>query len=550
MLATIMTNTSCVVNMRLTLVVIVVAMLNSSALLGQNGVSSSKSAEKLGSVSFPISCSSAVRPEFERGVALLHSFQYALAETSFERVATQDPQCAMAYWGEAMGLYHPMFDWPDNETLKKGNEYIEQGMKTGVKTERERDYIRAAAAFYQDNPKLNRNARLSAYSKAMAEVYQRYPQDGEAAAFYALSLLPWYRDDQPQSRMTALKILKDLFAKEPDNPGAAHYLIHAADSPDLAPQGLEAAHRYAEIAPSSAHALHMPAHIFSRLGLWQESVNSNLASAAAAAEATREKHDNESEYQLHAMHYLLYAYLQTGRDIDARNVVEEVKSVPEINDVDVASDEIIMKAIYIMETRRWEDALQMAPSAHTDPFAEMRIYWVRAIAASHRGKPHEARNDVEKLRESFSRFRKTFPSASPNNALVLEGEAWLARAQGKNHKAVEKMHAAVKADEFSVDDESLPAYELLGDLLSDLHQPALALEAYESALKEAPNRFNSLYGAALSAQLEGKEDLAKSYFARLVTVADPGTKRREFQAAKEYLKKSNKHESADSGAKQ
>ena len=191
------------VGMRLVGFVVFTVALHCLSLLAQNPVSSSATAEKLGSVSFPISCSSAVRPEFDRAVALLHSFQYALAESSFGRVAEQEPQCAMAYWGEAMGLYHPLFDWPDNETLKKGNEYIEQGMKTGVKTERERDYIRAAAAFYQDTPKLNRNARLSAYSKAMAEVYQRYPQDGEAAAFYALSLLPSYRDDQPQAQPVA-----------------------------------------------------------------------------------------------------------------------------------------------------------------------------------------------------------------------------------------------------------------------------------------------------------------------------------------------------------
>lgn len=423
---------------------------------GQLGRASSPMLERLGKVSFPVSCSAAVQAEFDRAIALLHSFQYATAESAFAEIAQEDPHCAMAYWGEAMSLYHPLFDWPNNETLRKGNEFIQEALKGQMKTDRERDYIRAAARFYQDDPKLNRSARLSAYSRVMDEVYRRYPQDGEAAAFYALSLLPDYRDDQPKARTTALKILKELFAEEPDNPGAAHYLIHATDLPDLAPQGLEAARRYAEIAPSSAHALHMPSHIFTQLGLWRESIDSNLASAAAAAKATQERHDNESEYQLHAMHYLLYAYLQTARDIDAGRVVEDVKHVPGIDEVDVASDGSLMKAIYVMETRHWEDAMQLEPSANTDLFTEMRIYWARAIAASHRRNADEAGSDVERLREAFSRFRKRNPSTAANNALVLEGEAWLALVQGKDHKALRKIRAATKANQFSVDDESLP----------------------------------------------------------------------------------------------
>ena len=291
----------------------------------------------------------------------------------------------MAYWGEAMALYHELFDWPDNQTLKQGNRYVELAVKIGRKTDRESAYVQAAAAFFRDDPKLDRDSRLTAYSNAMAQVYQKYPQDGEAAAFYALSLLPL--EDQPGARMKAVKILEPLFAKEPDNPGAAHYLIHATDTPELAPRGLEAARRYAEIAPSSAHALHMPAHIFSRLGFWQESIDSNLASAAVAADATLSGHDNESEYQLHAMHYLLYAYLQMGKDDDAKRLIEEVNSVPGIDDVDVASDGSIMKAIYVMETRAWGDAEQMAASEHADPFARMRIHWARTIAECHRGKP-------------------------------------------------------------------------------------------------------------------------------------------------------------------
>ena len=501
----------------------------------QIGNSSSAKLERLGTVSFRVSCSAAVQPEFDRAVALLHSFQYATAGSSFAEIAKKDQQCAMAYWGEAMSLFHPLFDWPDKETLKKGNAYVDRAAKMRVTTDRERAYIRAAAVFYRDDPKLDRVARLNAYSSAMADAYRRYPEDGDAASFYALSLLPWYRDDQPQARLKALSILKALFAREPNNPGAVHYLIHAADSPELAPQGLEAARRYAEIAPSSAHALHMPAHIFSRLGLWQDSIDSNLASAAAAAEATKSNLDNESEYQLHAMHYLLYAYLQRASDIDARHVVEDVRNVPGIYDVDIASDGNFMKAIYIMETKRWEDAAQLVPTGDADPFSRMRIHWARTIAECHLGKTDDARKDVEHLHEDFSTLRETNPSAFPNNALVLEGEAWLAHARGNNDEAVDKMRAAIKADVFSVDDESLPAYELLGDLLLELQQPAPALEAYEAALKEAPNRFNSLHGAGLAAELTGNQQKAMLYYANLVKIADPRTSRPEFLAAKVFL---------------
>ena len=254
--------------------------------------------ERLGVVSFPVSCSAATQPRFDRAVALLHSFQYAAAESAFAEIAKQDPHCAMAFWGQAMSLFQPLFELPTDETLRKGKQLITQALETGAKTDRESEYIRAAMVLYQHVPNLDQGARLRAFSSTMAEVYQRYPDDSEAAAFYALSLLPWYRDDQPEARTKALTILKVLFAKEPTHPGAAHYLIHAADTPERAHEALEAAHRYAQIAPSSAHALHMPSHIFSRLGLWQDSVDSNLASAAAAAKATR-KGDNESEYQPH-----------------------------------------------------------------------------------------------------------------------------------------------------------------------------------------------------------------------------------------------------------
>ncbi len=524
--------------MRLVPFAIFTVALHCFFLLAQKPVSSSATTEKLGNVSFPISCSSAVRPEFDRAVALLHSFQYALAESSFGRVAEQEPQCAMAYWGEAMGLYHQLWNWPDEDTLKKGQDYIEQALKVGAKTDRERSYIRAAADFYQSNPKMEPAARIGAYSAAMAETYRHYPEDSDATAFYALSQLALDREGSPGARKEAVAILTELLTREPNHPGAAHYLIHATDTTELAPQGLLAARRYAEIAPSSAHALHMPSHIFSRVGLWKESIESNVASSASAEYATRTGHDDQSQYQLHAMHYLLYAYLQMGRDGDAKRVIEGVGDIPKINDVDRDSDGSLMKAIYIMETHRWEEASELVPKAHTDSYSRMRIHWVRAIAESRLGNIFKAEEDLDKLRQDFSDLRRNRPSIPSASPLVLEAEAWLAHVRGKEREAVKIMREAVKVDEFSVDAENVPANELLGDLLLNMHESVPAREAYDAALKEAPNRFNSLYGAARAAQLGGDEDLAKSYFARLVAVADPGTKRPELQAAKEYLYKS------------
>jgi tetratricopeptide (TPR) repeat protein len=427
-----MANTSCLVNMRLTLVVIVVAVPECSGLLAQGGLSSSKSVEKLGTVSFPISCSSEVRPEFERGVALLHSFQYALAEASSEHVAAQDFQCAMAYWGQAMGLYHQLWNWPDEETLTKGQLLVQQAVKAEAKTttDREIGYIKVPEDFYQSNPKLERAARIGAYSAKMADLCHRYPEDSEVVAFYALSRLAMDREGVDGARVETVTLLTDLLAREPDHPGAAH-------------------------------ALHMPSHIFTHLGLWHDSIDSNLASAEAAAKATKAGKDNESGYQLHAAKYLEYAYLQLGRDSDARTVVEGVKDIPGIARVDIINDGNMMRAFYIMDTHQWETATQLTVEPDAVPLARIRTHWARAIAEVHLGNIEEARRDLEELRRALK-------GREGPNAEELEAEALLLYMQGKRDDAAEKMRAAVMSDHFSVDEVGFPACELLGDLMSEL----------------------------------------------------------------------------------
>jgi tetratricopeptide repeat protein len=494
---------------------------------------SSAFSQQLGRVSFSTSCSAEAQPTFDKGVALLHSFQYATADAAFAEAAKKDPKCAMAYWGRAMSLFHQLWNWPSDSDMSKGREYIQQAKKIGAKTERERLYIHAADDFFNTNAS-DQSSRVAVYSNDMASIYKAYPDDGEAAAFYALSLISWAPSkDEKANREKAISILKELFAKQPDHPGAAHYLIHAADTPELAPQGLEAARRYAQIAPSSAHALHMPAHIFSRLGLWQDMIDSNLASVTAASQATRNKVDDESSYQLHAMKYLQYAYEQTGKNTQARQTIEAVKDVPGIKPGDIANDGGIMQALYALETHQWNLADAIAPDKVNVPFGKMRIYWARAIAESHLGNKKQAEKDANSLRDLI-KARHHDPSQDPQ---MLEAEAWVAFAKGKADKAIKTMREAVKHDEFGVDSSSLPASELLGDLLTALHRPAEALEAYEASLKIAPNRFNSLYGAGQAAELSGKDDKARQYYAALIKLADPQSDRPELQQVKVYLAK-------------
>ena len=270
--------------------------------------------EQLGKVNFPTTCSPSVEGAMEKGLALLHSFQYLEAEQSFTLASQLDPQCALAYWGKAMALYEPLWDFPNAQTLTLGRADIEKAQKLGATDSRIRGYIEAAATFYGSAP-LRPAARVAAYSSAMEKLYREHPEDNEAGELYALSLvaLAQMGVDDLANRKKAVAILDPIFAKYPDNPGAAHYLIHATDVRELAPEGLAAARVYAKIAPQSAHALHMPSHIFRRLGMWQEVIDSNLASAAAAAAATREHH-GDAGYQFHALDFLDYAYLQSGEE--------------------------------------------------------------------------------------------------------------------------------------------------------------------------------------------------------------------------------------------
>ena len=361
----------------------------------------------LGLVHFPVSCAPAVQKTFERGAALLHSFWYDEAEKTFSEVTRTDPGCGMGYWGVAMSLYHPIWVPPTPADLKKGRAAVEKAKAAGAKTQRERDYIAAIEVFYRDSDKVAHQERALAWRNAMQQLSERYPEDREASIFFALALIGTAppTDKTYATQKQAAAILNKILPEQPNHPGIAHYLIHSYDTPHLASLALPAARSYAKIAPASPHALHMPSHIFTRLGLWQDSIQSNLASAAAAKNHLARIHPGAaSQDQLHAMDYLVYAYLQSCQDGKAKRVVEEAAAATKV-DAEVFQAGYAFAAIparYALERRRWSEAaaLEVRPAAFRwDHFryAEAITYFARAMGLARSGDTASARKEIEKL---------------------------------------------------------------------------------------------------------------------------------------------------------
>jgi len=498
--------------------------------------------DQLGKVDFPTSCSSKVQPAIEKGVALLHSFQYQQAKQVFTEAATQEPACAMAEWGEAMSLYHQLWDFPGDETLAEGRRYTDQAQKSSQLTSRERAYLAATAAFYQDNSKLDHSARWRAYLAAMEKLHQNFPGDAEGGEFYALSLIsdPADAGDDTANREKAVAILDRLFRTERNNPGAAHYLIHATDTPDLAPKGLDAARAYAKIAPDSSHALHMPSHIFVRLGLWQETIDSNIAASASAARAT-EMHLSDPHYQIHALDFLDYAYIQTGQETKARQLVEDLHGVPGMAEMKNMADEMAyFAARNTLELHHWKEAATL-------PIPDVKLAWqdttyrARAIGAARIGDVEGARKATAKLAEAVAareaeQKQKGYYIPESESIDQREAEGWLAYAEGKPDEAVRILRSAADRQKArSLDSIAIPAREMLADLLLELKRPAEAAKEYQIVLKNSPNRFNALYGAAHAAQLAGKARDAQGYYAKLVEISAPTADRPELQEARVFI---------------
>jgi tetratricopeptide (TPR) repeat protein len=503
-------------------------------------------ADQLGKVNFPTTCSADVQPAIEKGLALLHSFQYKESEQTFADAATHEPKCAIAYWGKAMALYHQLWDFPQENTLKEGREDIEQAQKIHSVSAREKGFLDAAAAFFQKNSKLSHADRTKAYSAVLERLNADNPGDSEIGSFYALSLVSLAEEDSGSStkhekgaanREKAIAILNPLLQEYPDHPGVAHYLIHAADTPGLAPQGLEAARRYAAIAPDSSHAIHMPSHIFVRLGLWQDSIISNIAARNSGAHAA-EMHMAEAHYQTHAMDFLNYSYLQSGQEAKAREVIAEEKSVVGASEESEASQVAELSARTALELHRWSEAAAL-PIPKVRLLSQEPAYHARVVGKAHLGDVAGARADLAKLKEIWAAQdaedkKLGYPVEQEKH--MSTAEVWILFAEGKREDAVKEMRAiADRQDAKGVDSLSIPAREMLGDMLLELRRPADALAEYKMALKNSPNRFDSLYGAARSAKDSGDASGAQTFYAKLSEICPAGADRPELAEAKTYL---------------
>jgi tetratricopeptide (TPR) repeat protein len=514
--------------------------------------------EKLGEVNFPVSCSAAAQKEFNRALALLHSFQYPEAEKAFSEVSATDSNCAMSYWGIAMSNYYPLWTPPGAAELAKGAAAIARARLLNAGTERERDYIAALEMFYKNADKLDHRTRARAYEQAMKQLYLRYPDDNEAAIFYALALneraLVVDDKDYLENKKTAGEILNRVLPKEPNHPGIVHYLIHSYDLPKLAYLALPAARSYAKIAPSSAHAVHMPSHIFTRLGLWQESIQSNITSAAIAkAKVSKTNPGWGSQEQFHALDYLVYAYLQAAQDQKAKAVLDEIRNLSHI-DQEVFQAAFAWSAIparYALERHRWDEAAGLTLYPVTFPwgrfpFAEANIHFARAVGAARSGQVAVTRQEVEKLaaiQKELSEVRIGYDWATQVEIQRQAATAWLAHAEGKDAEAVRTMRAAADLEDATekhpvTPGAILPAREMLGDLLLEIKQPAPALKEYQTVLENSPNRFNALYGAARAAELSGDSKQARIYYEKLVALGNQSDgSRPELREARVYLMK-------------
>ncbi|HEX5875966.1 MAG TPA: hypothetical protein VFY60_15060 [Pyrinomonadaceae bacterium] len=514
--------------------------------------------EKLGVVNFKVSCNAQAQKQFNRAVAWLHSFEYEEAEKAFTEVTRIDPKCSMGYWGIAMSNFHPLWAPPSAAELKKGSDAIAQAKNAAAGTQRERDYIAALEVFYKDHDRLDHQARTFAYSDTMKQLHLSNPADREAGIFYALTLIAtgmMSRDKSYVREKQAAQILNAVLAREPQHPGVAHYLIHSYDYPALAQLALPAARAYAKIAPASAHAQHMPSHIFIRLGLWQEAINSNLdAKAAAKAFAVRNKMGGVWDEQLHAMDYLAYAYLQLAQDKQAAAVLQEVNKIQKIEpeSFKVAYALSAIPARYVLERRQWNEAAKLELSSEylkqfpwqRFPWATAHMHFARAIGAARAGDAASARREAEALttiQQTLTGVKGDYDWARQVEIQRQVATAWQAYAEGKQEEAVQLLRKAADLDDATdkhpvTPGSILPAREQLGELLLEIKQPAAALREFETSFKSTPQRFNGLYGAARAAQLTGDQIAAKNYYRKLMQlVRGTDSDRPEINEAKVFL---------------
>ncbi len=508
--------------------------------------------EQLGSVHFPVSCVPATQTGIERGIALLHSFGYVEAERQFRAVVKADPRCAMAHWGIAMSQFHELWGRPDEAAIKTGQDEITQAEKLAKQsiTSREKGYIGALQGFYAQ-VSTNFQTAADRYAVAMKNLHEANPQDVEAAAFYALSVLASEAPDDTSlnKERTALAVLLPLFKANPEHPGLAHYIIHTCDTPKLAAQGLEAAKVYAKIAPSSAHALHMPGHIFARLGFWQEDIDSNLASVAASNRAEAAGQAGVA-HQMHADEFLIYAYLQTGQDEKARlltarmrEIGNHVDSMPGMDDMKGAGPyfDNEVNAIYLLEMHNWAAAEKLQAAPNSPDMAATLVLWANVIGAGHLQHKAAAEAGMVKLDAFLESVRKGAMSYRLPGLMIYHDEmaGWTAYAEDRPEQAVASLRkAADQQDKLGQGEVDIPAREMLADLLLALHKPKEALAEYQVALQLSPNRLNGLLGAGEAAEQSGDRAAAMRFYAKAAENTQDGvdSHRAELAHAIEYTK--------------
>jgi tetratricopeptide (TPR) repeat protein len=516
----------------------------------------------IGEVSFSTTCDPELQEDFDEAIATLHSFEYDEARGQFASIAERDPECAIAHWGVAMTWFHPLWAPPTPAELEAGQAAIEQAASVASETEdgdtseRERQYIDALAAFYRDADSLPHSERSQRWEAAMAEVRESNPDDVEATIFYGLSRLA--NLDMTDKTYAVQKetgaMLEPLFAEMPNHPGLAHYIIHSYDFPPLAAQAEQAAHRYLDIATSMPHALHMSGHIFTQLGMWEDSIEANSRSAQAARERAAKSAGMGGQAQMNEMHaldYQLYAHLQRGEVDEAREIVEHVEAQEGLNWQHgiVAFNAGAVPVRWAMERKAWEEAADLPPltgaeaaaAAYTQGAVALR-HWARAVGAARSGDPEQAEADLAKLTGIAETMKASDDVWARNTGEVLrqQAEAWLAFARGEQDRALELLRSAAALEDRT--DKSglspgrvLPAHEQLGDLLMELDRPDEALAEYEESLKHAPLRLNSHLGAARAAVDAGKPEIARAHYQHLRDLVVEGSPAPARQEAVDFL---------------
>jgi hypothetical protein len=523
---------------------------------GEHGAQRGAPPQQLGEVNFPVSCSAAAQKDFNRAMALFHSFGFEPAKESFAKVLERDPECGMAHWGIAIMSMGNPFAWPPNaNAMKAGAAAMVEAQRIGAKSERERDYVAALATYFKDWETRDHRTRAVAFEKAMEGLVAKYPTDDEAKILYALALnvtaLP--TDKTFANQLKAGAILEPLFKKYPNHPGVAHYLIHTYDYAELAERGLPAARAYAKIAPAAPHALHMPSHIFSRVGLWPEMAKSNRASYLAAKSELQETTLGIGAYDaLHAMDYMVFAHLQQAQDRAAKQSLDEVAAIRKVNvENSIAAYAFAsIPARFALERGAWKQAaaLELSPADMAwskFPQAEAILVFARGLGAAHIGDVAAARRDAERLQALKGAMveAKMVYWAGQADFQIKTVSAWIAFAEKRPEEALQLMRAAADAEDASdkhpvTPGNVAPSRELLGEMLMALNSPAQAFVEFERSLKRDPNRFRGIYGAARAAETSGNRKAARDYYTRLQTLAvNRDTERPELAQAKAFLKR-------------